>query len=410
MSTHSPALRRMAPSFAPLAAAFFSVCAWGGQPPVVGEVQIAPCDTPLTMEPVTLSVTASSPDGLPLTYVWDFGDGSAAGTTSAVEHVYPGEGIYIIGVEVSDGVNPSVSSNSFLEAITPPPADAPVGVDDGDVETNPDNGLSLAVQSKTDGFVELTIDTSALSGAAPAGARWTPATTVDWGLGGAARNASSGIARHKFDEQGIFPATVTVKDADSGTVVAKARKSLVMDATALGQPLGKATAPPPADKRGLVLSQLKGKFNFKDTTKYDMVQLAYALTLPQGFNIRESHDLTLSVGNVKETVTVDPKGKGAGAQFFKKVQVKYPRFKDRNQNLTEDAETAAIIKVQMKAADMSNAGFDTEGITNRVKAAGVMPSIQMAVLLEGVGYSDQAAVEYKLTSKTDKGAFSLPRR
>ena len=46
---------------------------------------------------------SSGPDGDPLTYSWDFGDGSPEGTGEAPVHVYASEGVYTVTLVVNDG-------------------------------------------------------------------------------------------------------------------------------------------------------------------------------------------------------------------------------------------------------------------------------------------------------------------
>jgi len=410
MDVQTPSRVRLGLSVFLLAGVLCGVRAWSAQGPIVGDINVAPGDTPLAGETVTLSVAAYSPDGLPLTYSWDFNDGTT-GTGASVQHVFVASGVYIVTAEVSDGVNPPVGDAGggiFVEALDPPPPGAADGVDSGDVKRNPDNGLSVTVNTDRGGFVGLVIDISALAGAGPAAARMTLGCRTDWGLGTDIPDAAGTEVRHKYDKQGIVVATTTVTDKDSGSEVGKVRKALVMDATGLGQPLGNVTAPPPPDKREMAVTKMKGKFNFKDVSKRDVVNLTYTLELPEGLDPKQPHDLTLSVGNVTETVTVNEKGRGLGTSFFRKVSVKYPRLA-RGQTVTTAGQTAAIT-LQMMSANMSAAGFDTEGITARVKAAGVLPRIQVAMLVEGVGYSNDAEVEYKLSTKGDTGAFKLPSR
>ena len=46
---------------------------------------------------------SSDPEGGPLTYSWDFGDGSAAGSGKTADHTFAAAGTYPVTLTVSDG-------------------------------------------------------------------------------------------------------------------------------------------------------------------------------------------------------------------------------------------------------------------------------------------------------------------
>ena len=67
-----------------------------------------------TSGPQPLDVTFSSagsndPEGQPITYSWDFGDGTSS-TASNPVHTYTNPGQYVVRLTVSDGVNSSIST------------------------------------------------------------------------------------------------------------------------------------------------------------------------------------------------------------------------------------------------------------------------------------------------------------
>jgi glucose/arabinose dehydrogenase len=63
----------------------------------------------------TLDASASSdPDGNPLTYSWDFGDGSSPGTGVSVMHVYENTGSYTVVLTVSDGLGGTASASKTI--------------------------------------------------------------------------------------------------------------------------------------------------------------------------------------------------------------------------------------------------------------------------------------------------------
>jgi PKD repeat protein len=376
---------------------------------VIGEIHISPSDTPLAGESVTLSIDATSPDGLALRYEWDFGDGTAFGTAASVTHQYAASGPYVVVVTVSDGSNEQ-TDNTLIEVLDPPPPDAPPGVDSGAAVTNPDNGLGVTVLQSLGGFVMLNL-TFTPSGAAPAAvAREDFMFRTDWGQpapkGPTATQGSQPRRVFTAEEEGIHVVTATA-EAATGSVAGKVRKTIVVPAVDLGLPV--TIDPPAVDKRAPLVGKFKGRFNFQKLTNNDIVNLSYIITLPDRFQPAAARDITLAVGNVKETVTLDAKGRGEGAAYFKRVQVKYPRL-PRGVTETSGGMTA-VVKLQMKAPALSAAGFDTEGITDKAGTAdAVSRNIQVAMLMEGVGYAAAANVEYKLAKNGSTGALKLPSR
>src|SRR5206468_6276541 len=83
-------------------------------PPVVGAVGASPSTGLAASTSINVSATgASDPDGDPLTFDWDFGDGArGAGATAA--HVYNAAGPFLLTVTVSDGK----ASTSASRAVT----------------------------------------------------------------------------------------------------------------------------------------------------------------------------------------------------------------------------------------------------------------------------------------------------
>ena len=73
---------------------------------------------PLTV--VFSSAGSSDPEGAPLTYSWNFGDGSALSTASNPTHTYTSNGSYQTRLTVSDGVNSTLSTPLSISVGIPP--------------------------------------------------------------------------------------------------------------------------------------------------------------------------------------------------------------------------------------------------------------------------------------------------
>ncbi len=70
---------------------------------------------PWTEEPVSFDASASTdPDGDPLTYLWDFGDGGSA-EGKVVQHTYAKAGEYVVILTVSDPSGEEARSTKLLK-------------------------------------------------------------------------------------------------------------------------------------------------------------------------------------------------------------------------------------------------------------------------------------------------------
>jgi PKD repeat protein len=80
-------------------------------------------------EPVTLDGTASTdPEGDPITYRWDFGDGGGwTGTGPTPTHVYSAFGTYPVTLTIDDGGGPSEPSIAYVVIVDRPPIAVPGG-------------------------------------------------------------------------------------------------------------------------------------------------------------------------------------------------------------------------------------------------------------------------------------------
>jgi hypothetical protein len=80
------------------------------QPPVITSAATATPNPAIIGQSVTLTVSASDPDGNALTYAWTFGDG-ANGNGSSIAHAFAAAGTYTATATVTDGKGGSVTSS-----------------------------------------------------------------------------------------------------------------------------------------------------------------------------------------------------------------------------------------------------------------------------------------------------------
>ena len=75
----------------------------------VAIVSANPTSGPPPLEVNFSSAGSNDPEGQPITYSWDFGDGTSS-TASNPVHTYAEAGRYVVRLTVSDGVNSSIST------------------------------------------------------------------------------------------------------------------------------------------------------------------------------------------------------------------------------------------------------------------------------------------------------------
>ncbi|MGD0093792.1 MAG: hypothetical protein ABSE73_28115, partial [Planctomycetota bacterium] len=168
-------------------------------------------------------------------------------------------------------------------------------------------------------------------------------------------------------------------------------------------------------KTGLTSFTLKGKFTFG--SKPDSVTLSCTVELPAGLTVNASLPVSVGIGNVTGSATVDPKGKvmgltsaGSGAtpitKPITKLQFKWPRL-DKKNPVTKTGDQATLA-ITLAGKSLDAAGFDTEGIVKSDATGktlvtgkkGVDRNIQTAIVIGGVSYYAQAKAAYVLTKGT----------
>jgi hypothetical protein len=149
--------------------------------------------------PVQLWAGASEPDSDPLTYTWDFGDGTT-GIGSSPTHVYADNGVYTATVSVSDGSAVVTATEKVTVLNVPPLATV--------------SGPATAVPGQPVAFTFSANDPSPVDMAAPF------TYQINWGDGTTQTvvGASSGVqVSHVFAVTGGLRVAATATDKDGGT-------------------------------------------------------------------------------------------------------------------------------------------------------------------------------------------------
>lgn len=376
----------------------------GAAAPIISSITATP-EVALLNTAVNFSVAASDPASLPLTYAWDFTDGSPAGTTNPVSHTFTTAGTYVVALTVSNGANIATSTVT-VQVLTPNSGgETIVNVGDGKPPvSNPLSGITLKVTSSNGGVVELAVDLDALIRE-----EFDVNTAFDTIKG--RQNVRKGLRpTEKFVEPGVAVATTVATDAGSPTERGKARRQIAISSREVGQ-----TVPftaPPVD-RTIENKSMKGKFLFS-STKADQFTFSGMFELPAGLDLSQDRTLEIGIGNVVDSVTISAKGKSSGANKnrISKAQLKYPKL-PKGSTLSVAGQKATLT-LTMKGVDFSTQGFDTEGIAatlrgDEVGQKAVPRSIQTAISFGGSTWEGSIPVEFKLAKKADSGTIQNRR-
>jgi len=376
-------------------------------PPQILSATASP-STAVTGDSVQFTANATDPASSPLTYHWDFGDGSTA-TGNPVFHAFSTEGTLTVALNVSNG---TASASAQVSVTTLAPNSGGQGIPniaqgDPPVE-NPLNELSISVLSSDGGVIQLQIDIDALLRANLSD--FTVSTAFD-GLGGRIATQTGLRPVAKVTAPGIVVATTEVKDAATGLSKGKARKTIPVSAKEIG--LAKVYDREPSNAT-IGNASTKGAFSFASgaKAKQDSVTFSGVIDLPVGLDLSQNQTFEFSIGNIADSVTIGAKGKAAlpsAAKRFTKVAFKYPKLAKGSVKTT--AGQSASFSVTISGSGLSDAGFDTEGITNSVRAdekdlKAVPRSLQVAAIFAGVAYKLNANVQYSLSPKGDSGKLA----
>lgn len=154
--------------------------------------------------PISFDASASfDPDGDPVTYDWDFGDGTTAGDAGATpSHTYADNDLHTVCVTVDDGDDDSTNCTTADVANVPPTVES--------LSVTPDLVAVGQVVDADASFID-------------PGSADTHVASVDWGDGTASNglvSESNGdgtvIADHIYSEPGVYTVSMTVTDDDGG--------------------------------------------------------------------------------------------------------------------------------------------------------------------------------------------------
>lgn len=148
--------------------------------------------------PVRFAGTSSDPDGDPLEYSWDFGDGTVTGGPTPT-HTYADDGIHTVRLIVTDPLGAADTAESSVSVVNVPPT----------VNAGPDVAIRPSVA--------FTLQSSFGD---PGQDVWN--CTIDWGDGTSTSPAScaatSAITEsHTYSRPGTYTVAVRVADDDGGT-------------------------------------------------------------------------------------------------------------------------------------------------------------------------------------------------
>ncbi|WP_369394635.1 PKD domain-containing protein [Streptomyces sp. CG1] len=176
--------------------------------------------------PLAVNFTGSASGGTaPYSYNWDFGDGSAAGTTQNPSHTYSAAGSYTATLTVTDSASPAHTATSTV-ALNVSAVGNPLA--------------ASASAAPTSGQVPLNVS---FTGTATGG---TPAYSYNWNFGDGSAASTAQNPTHSYSAAGSYTATLTV--TDSSTPAKTATSTVTITASPIagappGAPTGLTAAP-----------------------------------------------------------------------------------------------------------------------------------------------------------------------
>jgi len=388
--------------------------------PVVQATVLDPDNTPIPTTTVfsgtPITLTALVAQGGP-TFGWSFSDGTTA-TGNPVAKTFTvatGEQVFSASLTTNDGVNTFFSSLSITVSA---PVTTTANTSQDQSVRNPDDGVAVSVQKSMGGVVGLAINPESAAPLSRAISDFEISTAYNDVSGFPVRSAIAGARPvAKFTTPAIVVAETTVVPTRAKTPTSKSprksRKTLVISESELG--LAASGLVDNRSSKALTPQTLKGKFGLGGSSKDDSVAFKGTFLLPMGVTPGQSQQVSIAIGNVIDTVTIDEKGKAtlpSSAGLIKKLSIKLPKLKDTP---TTVGNEVATLDFSYQAQALVTQGFDTEGVSADAtdldpKKRTAARKIQVLLKFAGVGYEIPADVTLKVGPKNDRADVILTRQ
>lgn len=311
---------------------------------------------------VTFSVTATGTNP-PLSYVWNFGDNTPAGTGATVAHQYLTAGMFTAKVTITDTATNSTTSQVVVtvNALPPPPLAF--------------SSTPIAVPNPAGVGQNITFTAAASGGTGP--------LTYSWSFGDASAPATGASVAHPYATFGTFTAHVTITDAANNGIGAdvsvQVRAPVVGTGndsdgdgfsdtfeTAVGTISTDASSTPTgrpitsAELKPITISSATIKLNFAKSGM-DSIKFSGPLSIPDSF-VAGGAKVYFDVGTVAKVLTLNSKGSGANGSDSVKIGIKAKKGIVREQT----AKYTVTFSKGNFAAALANSGLTNADANKKV--------------------------------------------